>query len=167
MVVAVRAYVGLGSNLGDPVSQVTRALEELDLLSGTRCVVHSGLYRSAPMGTGDQPEYINAVAALDTERDAHGLFQALMEIEARHGRVRDHQRWGPRTLDLDLLIFGALVMRDEQLTLPHPGLLERNFVLYPLYEIAPGLDIPGAGPIERAIERCSPHGIDPVAPARC
>ncbi|MHB1241278.1 MAG: 2-amino-4-hydroxy-6-hydroxymethyldihydropteridine diphosphokinase [Gammaproteobacteria bacterium] len=141
----VQAYIGLGSNLEDPVRQVCRAFAELDAIARTRCVTRSSLYRSAPMGPAGQPDYINAVAAVETGLSPDALLDALQAIEQTHGRVRGAEHWGPRTLDLDLLLFGAQSRRDVRLTLPHPGLHQRAFVLYPLQEIAPDLVIPGYG----------------------
>ncbi|QKT04942.1 2-amino-4-hydroxy-6-hydroxymethyldihydropteridine diphosphokinase [Ectothiorhodospiraceae bacterium 2226] len=155
----VRAYVGIGSNLGDPLAQVSRALTRLAQLPGVDAVIASPLYRSAPLGPQDQPDYVNAVAALDTELAPHALLDALQALEQEQGRVRGAQRWGPRTLDLDLLLYGDLQLVDARLTLPHPGLHERAFVLYPLRDIAPDLDIPGHGPLGPLVARCSDAGL--------
>ena len=130
------AYVGLGSNLEDPVNQVESALRELDALPHTRVVKRSSLYRTAPVGYAEQPDFINAVAQLETGLPAERLLDELQQLEARHGRARSFPN-APRTLDLDLLIFGELVMKTERLTLPHPRMRERDFVLRPLREIAP------------------------------
>lgn len=135
------AYVGLGSNLQDPVRQVESAFDELDRLPDTRLVKRSSLYRTAPAGYADQPDFINAVAQLETGLAADRLLAELQSIEARHGRERSFRN-APRTLDLDLLLYGSLVMRTERLTLPHPRMRERAFVLDPLREIAPGLELP-------------------------
>lgn len=135
------AYVGLGSNLEDPAKQVETALEELDRLPRTRLVRRSTLHRTAPVGYRDQPDFINAVAELETDLPAERLLEELQALEARHGRVRSFPN-APRTLDLDLLLFGDLVIRTERLTLPHPRMRERAFVLEPLREIAPDLDLP-------------------------
>lgn len=137
-------YVGLGSNLEDPRRQVISAMNALDGLSGTRLVRRSSLYRSAPMGPQDQPCFINAVAEIDTALAPDALLDALQDIEAAHGRVRE-RRWGPRTLDLDILIYRDLQSRSERLSIPHPGLPERAFVLYPLAELEPDLEVPGHG----------------------
>jgi 2-amino-4-hydroxy-6-hydroxymethyldihydropteridine diphosphokinase len=142
-VVLVPAYVGLGSNLDDPVAQVRGALATLAEIPHTRLVAHSSLYRNPPMGPAEQPEFVNAVAGLLTSLSAEALLQALNAIEDAHGRRRDGVRWGPRTLDLDLLIYGEMHLESERLTLPHAGLAERPFVLIPLAELAPGLRIPG------------------------
>lgn len=149
-----RAYIGLGSNLADPVAQIQAALVALDQIPGTRCVRHSSLYHSAPLGGKDQSAYVNAVAALDTGLTALELLAELQAIERRQGRVRGAERWGPRTLDLDLLLYGDARYNSEVLTLPHPGLHERSFVLYPLHEIAPDLEVPGQGGVRELAERC-------------
>jgi 2-amino-4-hydroxy-6-hydroxymethyldihydropteridine diphosphokinase len=135
------AYVGLGSNLEDPARQVEVALQELDHLPDTRVVKRSSLYRTAPVGYADQPDFINAVAQLETGLPAERLLDELQALEARHGRARSFPN-APRTLDLDLLLFGSLVLQTERLTLPHPRMRERAFVLDPLREIAPDLVIP-------------------------
>jgi len=155
----VRAYVGLGSNLDDPLTHVRQAFRDLDAIPQSRGVARSPLYRSKPLGPQDQPDYINAAAALETTLSADDLLRALQAIEAAHGRIRQ-QRWGPRTLDLDLLLYGDLVRQDSDLTLPHPRLHERAFVLGPLYAIAPGLVIPGRGAVRRLLRACSRSGIE-------
>lgn len=145
------AFVGLGSNLGDPAQQVRTALAELDGLAHTRVVRRSSLYRSAPVGHAPQPDYVNAVAQLETGLPAERLLGELQEVEQRHGRVRSFAN-APRTLDLDLLLFGDLELRSESLTLPHPRLHERRFVLEPLAEIADA-QIPGRGRARALLER--------------
>ena len=158
---AVRAYIGLGSNLEDPRRQVRTAIAELDVLPYTRLVARSSLYRSDPMGPPDQPDYINAVAAVDTLLTPLALLDALMGVERAHGRIRNATRWGPRTLDLDLLVYGETIISEARLTVPHPGIAERAFVLLPLLEIAPDLEIPlrgrvavlAAGLVDGGIER--------------
>ena len=135
------AYVGLGSNLADPVRQVETAFDELDQLPETRLVKRSSLYRTKPAGYAAQPDFVNAVAQLQTGLPPERLLDALQAIEARHGRERSFPN-APRTLDLDLLLFGKLVLRTERLTVPHPRMRERAFVLDPLREIAPDLELP-------------------------
>jgi 2-amino-4-hydroxy-6-hydroxymethyldihydropteridine diphosphokinase len=135
------AFVGLGSNLEDPVRQVETALAELDHLPHTRVVKRSTLHRTAPVGYANQPDFINAVAQLETGLPAERLLDELHALEARHGRTRSFPN-APRTLDLDLLLFGRLVVHSEKLTLPHPRMREREFVLKPLREIAPDLELP-------------------------
>lgn len=139
------AFVGIGSNLDGPVRRVRMALEALGRLPQTRLVARSSLYRSAPVGPGAQPDYINAVAGIETGLAPRALLDCLHSIEQEQGRVRDGQRWGPRTLDLDLLLYNRIEIRDPDLTVPHPELARRNFVLAPLLEIEPGIHIPGLG----------------------
>ncbi len=130
------AYVGVGSNLEDPRTQVLTALDELDRLPDTRLVKKSSLYRSAPLGHADQPDFINAVAQLDTGLPAARLLAEMQALESRHRRTRSF-RDAPRTLDLDLLLYGDLNVRTPQLAIPHPRMHERAFVLKPLLEISP------------------------------
>jgi 2-amino-4-hydroxy-6-hydroxymethyldihydropteridine diphosphokinase len=132
------AYVGLGSNLGQPADQVRQALYELDRLPHTRVVRKSSLYRTAPVGHETQPDFINAVAQIETGLPAERLLAELQTIEKSHGRERSFTN-APRTLDLDLLLFGDATLNTPQLTLPHPRMHERAFVLQPLLEIAPQL----------------------------
>lgn len=150
----IRAYIGLGSNLDDPQAQLRSALQALTEIPATQLAAHSSLYRSTPLGGLDQPDYLNAVAALDTQLSAQALLAELQAIEHRQGRVRSAQRWQARTLDLDLLLYGDLQLQDAALTVPHPGLSERAFVLYPLQELAPELVIPGLGELSSLIARC-------------
>lgn len=137
---AVRAYVGLGANLGDPARAIDRAVDALAALPGTRLAGRSSLYRSAPVGAAG-PDYLNAVVAIDTGLQAHALLAALQAIEQAAGRRRSYRN-APRTLDLDLLLFGDQRIDTPSLTVPHPRMGERAFVLAPLAEIAPGLVSP-------------------------
>ena len=139
------AYVGLGSNLDEPRSQVLDGLVRLGALPDTRLVARSSLYRSPPMGPVPQPDFVNAAAGLLTRLDPASLLAELHGIEAAMGRKPAAQRWGPRRIDFDLLVHGITRVNDPQLTLPHPGLAERAFVLQPLAEIAPELQVPGVG----------------------
>ncbi|NWG86984.1 MAG: 2-amino-4-hydroxy-6-hydroxymethyldihydropteridine diphosphokinase [Hydrogenophilaceae bacterium] len=141
----VQAFVALGANLEDPASQVERALPELARLPETRLVARSSLYLTKPVGYTDQPDFINAVAQIETGLSPRTLLECLLEIEQRHGRRREFRN-APRTLDLDLLLYDGLVMHEPGLTLPHPRMHERGFVLLPLLEIAPDCRIPGIGP---------------------
>lgn len=141
------AYVGLGSNLQSPVGQLESAFELLATIPRTRLVERSSLYRSAPFGGIEQPDFVNAAASLLTRLDARSLLDALQGIEAQRGRERGGVRWGPRVLDLDLLVYAHEQIDDPDLIVPHPGIADRNFVLLPLMEIAPGLVIPGLGPV--------------------
>lgn len=142
----IKAYVALGANLGDPAAQLRRAMAELARLPETRLEACSSLYLSKPVGFLEQPDFVNAVAALGTQLAPRALLDALLDIEARHGRHR-HFKNAPRTLDLDLLLYDGLVMHAPGLTLPHPRMLERAFVLAPLAEIAPNCVIPGQGTV--------------------
>jgi 2-amino-4-hydroxy-6-hydroxymethyldihydropteridine diphosphokinase len=142
---AVRAFVGLGSNLDDPPAQVMRALDELDSIPVTRLLQRSSLYRSAPWGMVEQPSFVNAVAEIETCLSAHALLQALLSIEQAHGRDRRGERWGPRTLDLDLLAYADLRIDEPGLVVPHPRLAQRAFVLMPLAEIAADFVLADAG----------------------
>lgn len=158
-----RAYVGLGSNLADPSSQVGAALAELATLPGTRLVAASRLYGNPPMGPQTQPDYVNAVAALDTTLTPLGLLAALQAVEQAHGRARDGERWGPRTLDLDLLVFADQVIDEASLRVPHPGIAERAFVLVPLAEVAPAdLDVPGHGSLRALLAGCDAGALRPL-----
>ena len=139
------AYIGLGSNLHKPVKQLEEALGLLAEIPGTRLVLVSSLYRSAPFGGVEQPDFVNAVASILTRLDPMDLLTEMQHVEARQGRERDETRWGPRVLDLDLLVYSGRTIQGPDLSVPHPGIGERNFVLLPLEEIAPDLDIPGLG----------------------
>jgi 2-amino-4-hydroxy-6-hydroxymethyldihydropteridine diphosphokinase len=152
------AYIGLGSNLAGPRAQVERALEGLAGLPRSRLLRVSRLYRSAPWGMLDQPEFVNAAAAIETGLSPPALMRALLAIERDAGRDRNGERWGPRILDLDLLLYDALVLAEPCLQLPHPHLHERAFVLLPLAEIAPDLDVPGRGPISALLSRVDTAG---------
>ena len=138
------AFIGIGSNLDNPLLQVQTALRELAEIPKTELTRSSSLYRTPPMGPPDQPDYVNAVAALTTTLSPTELLDALQALEARHGRVRTIH-WGPRTLDLDLLLYGNETVHTARLTVPHPGIAQRAFVVLPLAEIAPALEIQGLG----------------------
>ena len=142
------AYIGLGSNLQSPAQQLDSAMDLLASIPHTRLIAKSSMYRSAPFGGIEQPDFINAVAALLTRLSAHELLGELQAIESRRGRERDAVRWGPRVLDLDLLVFSNQVIGDRGIDVPHPGIAERNFVLLPLREVAPCLEIPGLGRVD-------------------
>lgn len=141
-------YVGIGSNLDSPEHQVRQAIVELGALPDSHLTAVSSLYRSAPLGPADQADFINAVATMLTRLEPRELLGELQKIENNHGRDRSGPRWGPRTLDLDLLVFGASTIAENDLTVPHPGIGERNFVLLPLCEVAPGLVVPGLGTVK-------------------
>ena len=153
------AFVGLGANLGEPRRQLKQACLELDGIAQTRLVKASSLYRSAPLGYAEQPEFVNAVAQLETGLPAERLLAELQAIEARHGRQRSFAD-APRTLDLDLLLHGDAVINTPGLTLPHPRMHERAFVLRPLLEIAPEVIIPGRGAARDFVERCNNQSVE-------
>lgn len=156
---ATPTFIGIGSNLDEPERQVQQALAELRNMPYSVCRAQSGLYRSPPMGPPDQPDYINAVARLDTDLPPESLLEALELLERRHGRVRE-EKWGPRSLDLDILLYGDARIESPRLTVPHPGLAERAFVLYPLQEIAADLTIPGRGPLAELVAACPRGGLE-------
>ena len=156
------AYVGIGSNLQDPVRQVQDALSELDRMPHTRVVKRSSLYRTAPVGYAAQPDFINAVAQLETGLPAERLLAELQEIEARHGRERSFPN-APRTLDLDVLLYGEAVFSLPELKIPHPRMHERAFVLKPLLEIAPEAAIPGRGPARDLLESAKNQKTERIA----
>jgi len=157
---AVRAYIALGSNLDDPRAQVESGLKHLARLRQSAWRGASALYRTPPMGPAPQPAYINAAAAIDTRLSAHELLDELLAIERAHGRIRDGSRWGPRILDLDILLYGEAVLSDARLTVPHPGIAERAFVLLPLFELAPDLVVPGRGALRDLVRNCDRTGIE-------
>lgn len=145
------AYVGIGSNLDDPATQVQKAFAALQRLPRSGFARCSGLYRSAPMGPPEQPDFVNAVAVILTQLDPHELLRELQAIETAQGRQRETPQWGPRIVDLDLLAMGHVVLDEKGLTIPHPGIPERNFVLFPLGEIAPGLLVPNMGSVQKLV----------------
>ena len=158
-----RCFIALGANLGDPVVTVKAAILALHGLAQTEFIVASSLYRTAPVGLKHQPDFINAVVELVAVSSAPTLLEALFAIEERFGRQRSVKN-APRTLDLDLLLYGDTVSDDPQLTLPHPRLHERAFVLAPLAEIAPQLNIPGRGGVAELLLRCADQQIERLLP---
>ena len=157
------AYVGLGSNLQDPPAQVRAAFDALAAVPQTRLVCRSSLYGSRPMGPVAQPDFCNAAAGLLTELNAATLFQSLRAIERRFGRERNGERWGPRVIDLDLLVYGEERRADPHLTLPHPGIAGRNFVLQPLCDFAPDLLVPGVGRVAALAAKLPADGLWTIA----
>lgn len=151
---AIRCFIGLGSNLSDPETQIRRALDALDKIGNSALGAVSALYRNPAIGPGQQPDYLNAVAELHTRHDALTLLSQLQHIESAQGRVRN-ERWAARTLDLDILLYGNTFIDLPQLQIPHPRMTARNFVLYPLYDLAPDLVLPH-GTSLRALLDCSP-----------
>lgn len=154
-------YIGLGSNLDNPRRQVETALAELDRLPDSRLVTQSLLYRSDPVGP-PQPDYINAVARLDTDLAPLALLDALQALEREHQRVRA-EHWGPRTLDLDLLLYGDQCIDQPRLSVPHPQMARRAFVLYPLMDIAPELALPSGTPVASLLSQCPREGLNRLA----
>ena len=152
------AYIALGSNLEDPTRQVHRAMENLSREQGIRLELRSRLYRSSPLGPQDQPDFVNAAVGVLTELSARQLLDRLLSIEKRMGRDR-RERWGPRVIDLDLIWMIGEPMDEPGLKLPHPGVSERNFVLYPLVDIAPSLRIPGHGRVVDLAARIGDAGL--------
>lgn len=150
---AVDAYIGLGSNLSDPHAQVSTALLELNAIVDTHLLEASSLYSSKPMGPSEQPDYVNAVAKVSTCLDPERLLSELQKIEQMHRRQRKDQHWGPRTLDLDIILYSDVQMDTEMLQIPHYGAAEREFVLIPLQELQEDLIIPGKGAVEELIKQ--------------
>ena len=157
--VSTIAYIGLGSNLEQPVAQITLARIAIASITGVQELAFSSLYHSLPMGPQDQPDYVNAVMGVKTDLLPMALLRSLQAIENDQGRLRIGERWGARTLDLDVLIYGEQEIDVPDLTIPHKGLEERSFVLYPLFEIAPQIIVPGKGSITDLIAKCPLSGL--------
>ena len=152
-------YIGIGSNLGESQQQISLACEAMSALPNTRLLNTSSLYCSKPMGPQNQPDYINAVCLIETGLTPHELLTALQQIEQDNGRTRDGERWGARTLDLDILLYGSKTIDTTDLTVPHCGMSEREFVLVPLFEIAPMMIMPDGKPISHWVANCSLDGL--------
>lgn len=159
-----RAFVALGSNLNEPVKQIEEALAALSELADTTFEARSPLYRNEALGSDRQPAFVNGVAELYTGLGPHALLDALQAIEAAQGRTRDGTRSGPRTIDLDILLYGDMEIRDDRLRVPHPEMHRRRFVLEPLRDIAADLSVPGRGPLRDLIDRAPPHALTRIAP---
>ena len=157
-----RAFIALGSNLQQPQQQVQQAFNELASLPKTSLIKHSSLYRTAPVGYDNQPDFINAAAEIETGLAPLELLHALLALESTHGRERPFPN-APRVLDLDLLLYDDMVMNTAELTLPHPRMHERGFVLLPLAEIAPDLIIPKYGNITQLAQTCIDQGVEKVS----
>ena len=155
----VIAYIGLGSNLAEPATQIKSARYAVDAIEGVQELAFSSLYHSLPMGPQDQPDYVNAVMCVTTELSPLNFLYSLQKIENDQGRLRKGEQWGPRTLDLDVLMYGDQEINVPDLIVPHKGLDERSFVLYPLFEIAPQLFVPGKGSIIDLIAKCPLSGL--------
>ena len=161
----IPAYVALGSNLDDPARQVRRAFDALAALPQTRFVARSALYRSRPLGPVAQPDFVNAAAGLLTQLDAVTLLRELKALETRLGRATPVMRWGPRLIDLDLLVHGATQLQDAGITVPHPGVGERAFVLAPLAEIDPQRHVPGQPALAELLAMCRGQAIERLGSA--
>lgn len=157
------AYVGLGSNLGDSRGTIGQAVDAMRAIEGVRSFTLAPLYRTAPFGPVEQPDFVNTAAGFVTTLAPLELFERLRGIERALGRERTEIRWGPRTIDLDLLVHGRERVHDELLTLPHPGIAEREFVLAPLADLAPSLDVPGAGSVSELLARVSRGAVARIA----
>ncbi len=157
------AYIGLGSNLQNPVAQLARAVAELAGLPKTTLLAQSPFYASRPVGPQDQPDFVNGAARLQTKLSAHQLLDHLQAIEQAHGRER-LRHWGPRTLDLDLLVFGDQSIHDERLTVPHAELANRDFVLQPLLDLAPDLALPDGTPVSELLQQCPDNQLRKLPP---
>lgn len=155
----ITAYIAVGSNQGDPVAQARCAIDALQQLPNTKVTAVSSLYSSTPMGPQDQPDYINAVVEIKTQLEPLSLLDLTQDIELNQGRVRKDERWGPRTLDLDLILFGNTVLDSERLTIPHYGMKVREFVLYPLAEIAPSLTLPDGTELASLLQQVDKNGL--------
>ncbi|GGJ99808.1 2-amino-4-hydroxy-6-hydroxymethyldihydropteridine diphosphokinase [Pseudomonas matsuisoli] len=158
-------FIGLGSNLQDPAAQLREALAALAALPQTTLTLVSSLYSSDPLGPADQPRYVNAVAALDTTLEPLDLLDRLQQIEQEQGRVRKAERWGPRTLDLDILLVGDTAIEHPRLKVPHYHMHARAFVLYPLAEIAPHLILPDGRSLQELLASCPRESLEVLAPA--
>lgn len=157
----VPAYVGVGSNLDDPARRVAEALDALGDLPQTCCITHSRRYRNPPLGPQDQPDFINAAAGMLTTLSVEAFMAEMKALEARLGRMRKQgDRWGPRLIDLDLLVYGSVRRNTAELTVPHSGISERNFVLFPLRDIAPTLVVPGEGVVAHLAARQGSTGLE-------
>lgn len=156
----IRVYIALGSNLAKPVDQVNCALEALAHIPRTKLVVCSAFYRSKPLGPQNQPDFLNAVVALDTDLPPEELLDCTQAIEQNQGRVRKLERWGPRTLDLDMLLYGDRVINTERLTVPHYDMKNREFMLYPLAEIAPEVVFPDGESLQTVLTRVPLNGLE-------
>lgn len=146
-------WLAIGSNLASPLQQVNAALEALKQIPDTRIITVSAFYRTPPLGPQDQPDYLNAAVALETALEPEALLDHTQHIELQQGRVRKDERWGPRTLDLDIMLFGARVINTPRLTVPHYDMKNRGFMLWPLYEIAPDLVFPDGETLQAVLQR--------------
>ncbi|EGT0666795.1 2-amino-4-hydroxy-6-hydroxymethyldihydropteridine diphosphokinase [Citrobacter werkmanii] len=150
-------YIAIGSNLASPLEQVNAAIQAIGEIPDSRIMAVSSFYRTPPLGPQDQPDYLNAAVALETTLAAEELLNHTQRIELQQGRVRKAERWGPRTLDLDIMLFGDEVIRTERLTVPHYDMKNRGFMLWPLFEIAPELRFPDGQPLAECLRQLPPR----------
>ncbi|HHA1258854.1 TPA: 2-amino-4-hydroxy-6-hydroxymethyldihydropteridine diphosphokinase [Enterobacter asburiae] len=146
------AYIAIGSNLASPLEQVNAAVQALGEIPQSKIVAVSSFYRTPPLGPQDQPDYLNAAVVLETALDAETLLDNTQRIELQQGRVRKEERWGPRTLDLDIMLFGHETINTERLTVPHYDMKNRGFMLWPLFEVAPDLLFPDGIPLRTILD---------------
>jgi len=163
---SVLAWVGLGGNLGDPAAALQDALDALDRIFGVELTAVSSVYQSAPVGLSAQPDFLNAVARIDTSLEPGELLEQLLRIETEQGRVRVGERFGPRLIDLDLLLYNETALQSEGLTLPHPRMLERRFVLEPLAELEGDMSLPGGRRLCDCLDACSDQRLDKIGSLR-
>jgi 2-amino-4-hydroxy-6-hydroxymethyldihydropteridine diphosphokinase len=163
---SVLAWVGLGGNLGDPAAALQDALDALDRIFGVELTAVSSVYQSAPVGLSAQPDFLNAVARIDTSLEPGELLEQLLRIETEQGRVRVGERFGPRLIDLDLLLYNETALQSEGLTLPHPRMLERRFVLEPLVELEGDMSLPGGRRLCDCLDACSDQRLDKIGSLR-
>lgn len=159
----ITVYIGLGSNLSDPKTQIKQAISQLSQLPDSQLESVASLYLSRPMGPVDQPNFVNTVVQLSTTLCPETLLTQLQTIENEQGRVRAGDHWGPRTLDLDILLYGTHTIRSTNLTVPHYGMKTREFVLYPLYEIAPTLVFPDGTRLDTLLKACPRNGLEVIS----
>ena len=157
-----KVYIGLGANLKEPLLQLRNALIALEQIAQTKLVCASRFYGSKPMGPQDQPDYVNAVACIETALSPEALLDELQRIELEQGRERKDERWGPRTLDLDILLFGEQEINTPRLTIPHYGLCNREFVVYPMLEIAPQIVLPNGKSLCEISAKLPLNGLTPL-----
>lgn len=160
MIMTNTVYIAIGSNLSDPVAQAKLAIETIKQHPDLELVACSSLYSSTPMGPQNQPDYINAVVQVNTALSPLDLLNCTQAIEQKQGRVRKDERWGPRSLDLDIILYGNDVIENERLTVPHYGMKDREFVLYPLFEIAPDLQLPDGTKIASLLPLIDSNGLN-------
>ncbi|HEQ1857887.1 TPA: 2-amino-4-hydroxy-6-hydroxymethyldihydropteridine diphosphokinase [Providencia alcalifaciens] len=154
-----QVYIAIGSNLGEPLKQAQQAIAALDAIPNSRVVSTSSIYRTKPLGPQDQPDFLNLAVLLETDLEPEALLNYTQQIELDLGRVRKDERWGPRTLDLDIMLFGNRVIQTERLTVPHYGLKEREFMLYPLSDITPSLIFPDGEKLSERLTHVPRNGL--------